>query len=184
MYISGPHTQKRDVGINIYYGSRAELDGALEDVEADSRPNVLTAWLYDLAGCYSTFYDSLSVLKAEGAERDSRLALCDLTGRVLDGDVPDAVEASFAIGQRVRDLVFTLGLRHQQSLDGPVILGPGFVSSHGLAFTAVREINTTFETGLSLPLGPVTPGLGHARTVAGKNTPHKEVYALSAATSF
>ena len=55
----------------------------LEDVEADSRPNVLTAWLYDLAGCYSTFYDSLSVLKAEGAERDSRLALCDLTGRVL-----------------------------------------------------------------------------------------------------
>jgi len=56
---------------------------ALEDVEADSRPNVLTAWLYDLAGCYSTFYDSLSVLKAEGAERDSRLALCDLTGRVL-----------------------------------------------------------------------------------------------------
>jgi len=56
---------------------------ALEDVEADSRPNVLTAWLYDLAGCYSTFYDSLSVLKAEGAERESRLALCDLTGRVL-----------------------------------------------------------------------------------------------------
>jgi len=56
---------------------------ALEDVEADARPNVLTAWLYDLAGCYSTFYDSLSVLKAEGAERESRLALCDLTGRVL-----------------------------------------------------------------------------------------------------
>jgi arginyl-tRNA synthetase len=56
---------------------------ALEDVEADSRPNVLTAWLYDLAGCYSTFYDALSVLKAEGAERESRLALCDLTGRVL-----------------------------------------------------------------------------------------------------
>ena len=56
---------------------------ALEDVEADSRPNVLTAWLYDLAGCYSTFYDALPVLKAEGADRDSRLAVCDLTGRVL-----------------------------------------------------------------------------------------------------
>lgn len=67
---------------------------------------------------------------------------------------------------------------------GRAILGPGFVSSHGLAFTAVREINTTFETGLSLPLGPVTLGLGHARTVAGENTPRKEVYALSAATSF
>ena len=56
---------------------------ALEDVEADYRPNLLTTWLYDLAGCYSTFYDSLPVLKAEGPERASRLALCDLTGRVL-----------------------------------------------------------------------------------------------------
>ena len=56
---------------------------ALEDVEIDYRPNVLTAWLYDLAGCYSTFYDALPVLKAEGGERTSRLALCDLTGRIL-----------------------------------------------------------------------------------------------------
>jgi arginyl-tRNA synthetase len=56
---------------------------ALEDVEADYRPNVLTAWLYELAGCYSTFYDALPVLKAEGEERNSRLALCDLTGRIL-----------------------------------------------------------------------------------------------------
>ncbi len=56
---------------------------ALEDVESDYRPNVLTAWLYELAGCYSTFYDALPVLKAEGEERSSRLALCDLTGRIL-----------------------------------------------------------------------------------------------------
>ncbi len=56
---------------------------ALEDVEIDYRPNVLTAWLYELAGCYSTFYDALPVLKAEGNERSSRLALCDLTGRIL-----------------------------------------------------------------------------------------------------
>ena len=55
----------------------------LEDVEADSRPNLLTAWLYDLAGRYSSFYDSLPVLKAEGDACTSRLALCDLTGRVL-----------------------------------------------------------------------------------------------------
>jgi arginyl-tRNA synthetase len=55
----------------------------LEDVEADYRPNLLTAWLYDLAGRFSVFYDALSVLKAEGDVRASRLALCDLTGRVL-----------------------------------------------------------------------------------------------------
>jgi len=56
---------------------------ALEDVEADERPNVLTAYLFDVAGAYSTFYDALPVLKAEGAERTARLALCDLTGQVL-----------------------------------------------------------------------------------------------------
>ena len=55
----------------------------LEDVEADYRPNVLTGWLYELAGRYSTFYDALPVIKAEGPARNSRLALCDLTGRVL-----------------------------------------------------------------------------------------------------
>ena len=56
---------------------------ALEDVESDHRPNVLTAYLFDVAGAYSTFYDALPVLKADGADRTSRLALCDLTGRVL-----------------------------------------------------------------------------------------------------
>jgi arginyl-tRNA synthetase len=56
---------------------------ALEDVEIDYRPNVLTAWLYELAACYSSFYDALPVLKAEGGERNSRLAVCDLTGRIL-----------------------------------------------------------------------------------------------------
>ncbi|RLS34415.1 MAG: arginine--tRNA ligase [Planctomycetota bacterium] len=55
----------------------------LEDVEADYRPNLLTAWLFDLAACYSSFYDALPILKASEPERASRLALCDLTGRVL-----------------------------------------------------------------------------------------------------
>ncbi len=55
----------------------------LEDVEGDYRPNLLTAWLYDVAGRFSVFYDALPVLKAEGDVRASRLALCDLTGRVL-----------------------------------------------------------------------------------------------------
>jgi arginyl-tRNA synthetase len=55
----------------------------LEDVEVDDRPNLLTSWLFDVAGAYSTFYDALPVLKAEGEERATRLALCDLTGRSL-----------------------------------------------------------------------------------------------------
>jgi arginyl-tRNA synthetase len=59
------------------------LAETLEDVEADYRPNVLTAWLFDLAGCYSSLYDALPVLKAEGRIREGRLALCDLAGRAL-----------------------------------------------------------------------------------------------------
>lgn len=61
----------------------ARFGEVLEDVEADNRPNLLSAWLYDLAGRYSTFYDSLPVLKAEADACASRLALCDLTGRTL-----------------------------------------------------------------------------------------------------
>ena len=61
----------------------ARFGEVLEDVEADYRPNVLTAWLFDVAGCYSAFYDALPILKAPESERSSRLALCDLTGRVL-----------------------------------------------------------------------------------------------------
>jgi arginyl-tRNA synthetase len=61
----------------------ARFPEVLEDVEADYRPNLLTAWLYDLAGRYSVFYDALPVLKAEPETCRSRLALCDLTGRVL-----------------------------------------------------------------------------------------------------
>ena len=70
--------QERALGLEL-----VRFGEALEDVETDYRPNVLTAWLYDLAGRYSTFYDALPVLKAEGEVRASRLALCDLTGRVL-----------------------------------------------------------------------------------------------------
>jgi arginyl-tRNA synthetase len=73
-----PAPQERALALELLRFSEA-----LEDVEADYRPNLLTTWLYDLAGCYSAFYDSLPVLKAEGPERASRLALCDLTGRIL-----------------------------------------------------------------------------------------------------
>ena len=60
-----------------------KLGAVLEDVEIDYRPNVMTSWLYELASCFSSFYDALSVLKAEGSQRTTRLALCDLTGRTL-----------------------------------------------------------------------------------------------------
>ena len=55
----------------------------LEAVVDDYRPNYLCNYLYELAGAFARFYESCPVLKSEGETRASRLALCELTGRVL-----------------------------------------------------------------------------------------------------
>ncbi len=49
----------------------------------DCRPNLLAAYLYDLARAFHSFYEACPVLKSEGAVRETRLALCELTARVL-----------------------------------------------------------------------------------------------------
>jgi arginyl-tRNA synthetase len=49
----------------------------------DFRPNVLANYLFELANSFHTFYEACPVLKAEEPARSSRLALCDLTRRVL-----------------------------------------------------------------------------------------------------
>ncbi len=57
---------------------------ALEASVKDYRPNFLSAYLYELANRYSTFFESCPVLRAETeALRDSRLLLCDLTARTI-----------------------------------------------------------------------------------------------------
>jgi arginyl-tRNA synthetase len=57
---------------------------ALDMTVADYRPNQLTAYLFDLANAYSTFFEQCPVLKAHTPElRTSRLLLCDLTARTL-----------------------------------------------------------------------------------------------------
>lgn len=57
---------------------------ALDRVVADYRPNHLTAYLFELASFYSSFFEHCPVLKAETAAlRASRLLLCDLTARTL-----------------------------------------------------------------------------------------------------
>ena len=56
----------------------------LEAVAEELRPNYLCNYLFELAGKFTSFYENCPVLKAEdAATRDSRLALCDLTARVL-----------------------------------------------------------------------------------------------------
>jgi len=53
----------------------------LESVAAEYRPNYLCSYLYELAGHFARFYEACPVL--QGEQRQSRLALCDLTARVL-----------------------------------------------------------------------------------------------------
>jgi arginyl-tRNA synthetase len=55
----------------------------LEAVAEEYRPNFLCNYLYELASHFMRFFENCPVLKAEGAVRESRLALCDLTARVL-----------------------------------------------------------------------------------------------------
>ena len=55
----------------------------LAAVAEEYRPNFLCNYLYELAGKFTAFYENCPVLKAGHDTRASRLALCDLTARVL-----------------------------------------------------------------------------------------------------
>jgi len=55
----------------------------LQAVADDDKPNWLTAYLYDLAGKFSVFYDNCPVLQSEEPTRSSRLTLCRLTADVM-----------------------------------------------------------------------------------------------------
>jgi arginyl-tRNA synthetase len=50
---------------------------------ASLQPHRLCTYLFDLAQRFTAFYDTSPVLASEGALRDERLALCDLTARTL-----------------------------------------------------------------------------------------------------
>ena len=53
------------------------------EVAETLQPHRLCTYLYELAGALSIFYESCPVLKSEGVLRESRLALCEATKRVL-----------------------------------------------------------------------------------------------------
>jgi len=47
------------------------------------RPNILANYLFELANSFHAFYESCPVLKSDEPARSSRLALSDLSARVL-----------------------------------------------------------------------------------------------------
>ncbi len=73
------HPAERALGLELL-----RLSEALEATAIERRPNLLTGYLFQLADCYSAFYEQCPVLKADSeASRASRLLLCDLTANTL-----------------------------------------------------------------------------------------------------
>jgi arginyl-tRNA synthetase len=59
------------------------FDAVIGDVERTMEFHRLAGYLHTVATTFSGFYEHCPVLRADGRVRDSRLALCDLTARVL-----------------------------------------------------------------------------------------------------
>lgn len=62
-----------------------QFDTAVHDALDRHSPHRLCTYLYELAAAFSAFYEQCPVLRAaDDAVRDSRLALCEATARVLE----------------------------------------------------------------------------------------------------
>ncbi len=61
----------------------AQFGEALPLVLDDYRPNLLANYLFELAGTFHSFFEACPVLRSEGTQRATRLALCELTSRVI-----------------------------------------------------------------------------------------------------
>lgn len=61
----------------------AQFAEIVPQVLNDFRPNIFANYLFELANSFHSFYEACPILKAEEPSRSSRLALCELTARVL-----------------------------------------------------------------------------------------------------
>jgi arginyl-tRNA synthetase len=73
------HEAERALGLHLDAFGDTVFEAA-----AEYAPHKLTAYLYQLASLYTSFYDKCPVLKAESSEQvENRLFLCDVTARTL-----------------------------------------------------------------------------------------------------
>jgi len=74
-----PHPAERQLALQL-----ARFEDVISAAAAEYLPHLLTAYLWDLAKCYSVFFENCRVLDPEDpALRPGRLQLCDLTARVI-----------------------------------------------------------------------------------------------------
>ncbi|MFF9172237.1 MULTISPECIES: arginine--tRNA ligase [unclassified Streptomyces] len=73
------HEAERALGLHVDAFAEVVAEAATEYA-----PHKMTAYLYQLASLYTTFYDKCPVLKAETPEQvENRLFLCDVTAKTL-----------------------------------------------------------------------------------------------------
>ncbi len=60
-----------------------QFEETLRQVAKDGTPHVLCAYLYELAGVFSSFYEACPILSADEHIKNSRLQLSDLTAKTL-----------------------------------------------------------------------------------------------------
>jgi len=72
-----------DVAETVLAKRLCQFGEIVPQVLNDFRPNLLANYLFELANSFHAFYEACPVLKSDEPVRNSRLALCDLTGRVL-----------------------------------------------------------------------------------------------------
>jgi arginyl-tRNA synthetase len=60
-----------------------QFSEVLHAVMEDQRPNLLCLYLYELANRFHRFYEACPILKSHGEVRASRLALADVTAKIL-----------------------------------------------------------------------------------------------------
>jgi arginyl-tRNA synthetase len=72
-----------DVAEHALAGALLRFGSTVRRVEETLEPHHLCGYLFEVAGLFATFYQACPVLQVEGATRRSRLALCELTARVL-----------------------------------------------------------------------------------------------------
>lgn len=61
----------------------AQFAETVHEVLVEHRPNLLATYLFEVANTFHSFYEACHVLNAEGAVRNTRLVLCEATGKVL-----------------------------------------------------------------------------------------------------
>ncbi|SKA49746.1 arginine--tRNA ligase [Enterovibrio nigricans] len=60
-----------------------QFEEAVQSVAREGQPHIMCAYLFELAGSFSSFYEACPVLNAEGETKQSRLKLAALTAKTI-----------------------------------------------------------------------------------------------------